>query len=240
MNSDPPMNAQPPAVRYPDLDTLSQQLAARIAADLASAIEARSLASLVVSGGRSPIKLFERLRTIKIDWSRVCVALADERWVDPSDPASNERLVREFLLRDAAAAARFTGLKNGCATPELGAGMAWSTFDGVPRPFDVVVLGMGDDGHTASLFPDSPNLSLALDEAAAAGCIGMKSPTPPEARLSLNLTALLDSRRVVILITGESKWRTYIAAVQPGAVERMPVRAVLRQQLAPVEVIWSP
>jgi 6-phosphogluconolactonase len=234
------MNAEPPAVRYPDLDTLSQQLAAGIAADLAAAIEARGMASLVVSGGRSPVKLFERLRTLTIDWSRVCVALADERWVDPSDPASNERLVREALLRDAAAAARFTGLKNECATPELGAGLAWSTFNGVPRPFDVMVLGMGDDGHTASLFPDSPGLQLGLDEAAAAGCIGMKSPTKPEARLSLNLAALLDSRRIVMLITGESKWRTYIAALQPGAVERMPVRAVLRQRRAPVAVIWSP
>jgi 6-phosphogluconolactonase len=234
------MNTEPPAVRYPDLDTLSQQLAAGIAADLAAAIEARGMASLVVSGGRSPVKLFERLRTLAIDWSRVCVALADERWVDPSDPASNERLVRDVLLRDAAAAARFTGLKNGCATPDLGAGMAWSTFNGVPRPFDVLVLGMGDDGHTASLFPDSPNLELALDEAAAAGCIGMRSPLAPEARLSLNLAALLDSRRIVMLITGESKWRTYIAALQPGAVERMPVRAVLRQRRAPVAVIWSP
>jgi 6-phosphogluconolactonase len=234
------MNAEPPAVRYPDSDTLSRQLAAGIAADLAAAIAARGLASLVVSGGRSPVKLFENLRTLAIDWGRVCVALADERWVDPSDPASNERLVRDVLLRDAAAAARFTGLKNGCATPDLGAGMAWSTFSGVPRPFDVLVLGMGDDGHTASLFPDSPNLELALDEAAAAGCIGMRSPTKPEARLSLNLAALLDSRRIVILITGESKWRTYIAALQPGAVERMPVRAVLRQRRMPVEVIWSP
>jgi 6-phosphogluconolactonase len=231
---------EPPAVRYPDLDSLSQQLAAGIAADLAAAIEARGIASLVVSGGRSPVKLFERLRTLAIDWGRVCVALADERWVDPSDPASNERLVRDVLLRDAAAAARFTGLKNGCATADLGADMAWSTFNGVPRPFDVLVLGMGDDGHTASLFPDSPNLELALDEAAAAGCIGMRSPTLPEARLSLNLGALLDSRRIVILITGESKWRTYIAALQPGAVERMPVRAVLRQRRTPVEVLWSP
>jgi 6-phosphogluconolactonase len=123
---------------------------------------------------------------------------------------------------------------------DLGAGMAWSTFSGVPRPFDVLVLGMGDDGHTASLFPDSPNLELALDEAAAAGCNAMRSPTKPEARLSLNLPALLDSRRIVILITGESKWRTYIAALQPGAVERMPVRTVLRQLRTPVEVIWSP
>jgi 6-phosphogluconolactonase len=234
------MNAEPPAVRYPDLDTLSQQLAAGIAADLAAAIEARGKASLVVSGGRSPVKLFERLRTLTIDWSRVHVALADERWVDPSDPASNERLVRDALLKDAAAAARFTGLKNECATPELGAGLAWSTFNGVPRPFDVLVLGMGDDGHTASLFPDSPNLQLGLDEAAAAGCIGMRSPIAPEARLSLNLPALLDSRRIVILITGESKWRTYIAAAQAGAAEHMPVRAVLRQRHTPVEVIWSP
>jgi 6-phosphogluconolactonase len=234
------VNTEPPAVRYPDLDTLSQQLAAGIAADLAAAIEARGMASLVVSGGRSPVKLFERLRTLAIDWGRVCVALADERWVDPADPASNERLVRDVLLRDAAAATRFTGLKNGCATPDLGADLAWSTFNGVPRPFDVLVLGMGDDGHTASLFPDSPNLELALDEAAAAGCTGMRSPIAPEARLSLNLGALLDSRRIVILITGESKWRTYIAALQPGAVERMPVRAVLRQRRTPVEVIWSP
>ncbi len=144
MSSDPVVNTEPPAVRYPDLDTLSQQLAAGIAADLAAAIEARGMASLVVSGGRSPVKLFERLRTLAIDWGRVCVALADERWVDPSDPASNERLVRDVLLRDAAAAARFTGLKNAYATPDLGADMAWSTFNGVPRPFDVLVLGMGD------------------------------------------------------------------------------------------------
>ena len=234
------MNAEPPAVRYPDLDTLSRELAAGIAADLAAAMEARQVASLVVSGGRSPVKLFEHLRGLTIDWSRVRVALADERWVDPADSDSNERLVREVLLKDAAAAARFTGLKNACASADLGAGLAWSTFNGVPRPFDVVVLGMGDDGHTASLFPGSPNLELALDETAAAGCIAMRAPTAPEARLSLNLTALLDSRRIVILITGESKWRTYIAAVGPGAALRMPVRAVLRQQHAPVEVVWAP
>jgi 6-phosphogluconolactonase len=234
------MTAEAPAVRYPDLDTLSLELARSIAADLASAVEARSLASLVVSGGRSPVRLFERLRATAVDWSRVCVALADERWVDPEDPASNERLIREVLLQEAAAAARFTGLKNDCASPDLGAGAAWDTFNGVPRPFDVVLLGMGDDGHTASLFPDSPNLGRALDEAAPAGCVGMRSPTAPEARLSLNLTALLDSRRIVILITGESKWRTYSAAAGPGAVERMPVRAVLRQRRVPVEVLWSP
>jgi 6-phosphogluconolactonase len=234
------MNAEPPAIRYPDLDTLSRELATRIAADLTAAIAARGTASLVVSGGRSPVKLFEHLRARTLDWDRVSVALADERWVDPADPASNERLVREVLLRDRAAAARFVGLKNGAATPDLGAAAAWQTFAGVPRPFDFVVLGMGDDGHTASLFPASPNLLRALDENAAADCVGMQSPTAPQARLSLNLAALLDSRHIVILITGESKWLTYSAACRPGAAQRMPVRAVLRQRRTPVDVIWCP
>ncbi|MDB6082162.1 MAG: 6-phosphogluconolactonase, partial [Gammaproteobacteria bacterium] len=94
--------------------------------------------------------------------------------------------------------------------------------------------------HTASLFPDSPNLGAALDQTAAPGCIAMRAPSPPEARLSLNLAALLDSRRIVILITGEAKWQTYIAASRPGPVELMPVRAVLRQRRTPVDVIWSP
>jgi 6-phosphogluconolactonase len=180
------------------------------------------------------------LRAEDLDWSAVCVALADERWVDPSDPASNEKLVRDVLLQGPAAAARFQGLKNGAPTPDMGAVSAWETFARVPRPFDATVLGMGDDGHTASLFPGSPNLPNALDPAAAAGCVGMRAPAAPRPRLSLNLSALLDSRRIVVLITGDAKWRTYLAACAPGPEQEMPVRAVLRQTRAPVEVMWSP
>jgi 6-phosphogluconolactonase len=234
------MNSDLPARRYADLETLSLELATQIAATLTAAIGARGLASLVVSGGRSPVRLFEVLRTRAIDWDRVCIALADERWVDPQDTASNERLVRDVLLKDHAAVARFLGLKNGAPSPDLGAVSAWETFARVPRPFDAVVLGMGDDGHTASLFPGSPNLPSALNPATAAGCVGMWSPVAPHARLSLNLTALLDSRRIVVLITGESKWRTYAAACAQGPVPDMPIRAVLRQSRTPVDVLWSP
>ena len=225
---------------HADVETLSRALASQIAASLTAAIGARGTASLVVSGGRSPVRLFEILRTLPLAWDHVCVALADERWVGSEDPASNERLVRDVLLKDRAAPARFLGLKNGAPTPDLGAVSAWETFARVPRPFDAVILGMGDDGHTASLFPGSPNLPGALNTSAAAGCVGLWSPTEPHPRLSLNLTALLDSRRIVLLITGESKRRAYAAACAAGPVKDMPVRAVLRQSRTPVEVMWSP
>jgi 6-phosphogluconolactonase len=234
------MDTETLAQRYADIETLSQELAARIAAILGAAIAARGLASLVVSGGRSPVRLFEILRSQPLDWSRACIALADERWVLPTDAASNEHLVRSTLLKGSAASARFHGLKNGAPTPDLGAVSAWETFARVPRPFDAVILGMGDDGHTASLFPGSPNLPSALNPAAAAGCVGMWSPAPPKARLSLNLSALLDSRRITVLITGESKWRTLRAAREPGPEQEMPIRAVLRQSHTPVDVMWSP
>jgi len=234
------MNAEPPATRYPDVDGLSRELARQVAAELSAAVASRGEAALVVSGGRSPIKFFEQLRAQPLDWSRVRILPADERWVDPSNQASNERLIRDVLLKDAAASARFTGLKNDAPTPDLGAAPAWQAVADAPRPFDVVVLGIGDDGHTASLFPGSPNLAAALDPRAAAACVGMISPTAPQARLSLNLAALLDSRRIVILITGESKWLTYSAACGPGAEAQMPVRAVLRQRRVPVDVVWSP
>ncbi|MEP6547388.1 MAG: 6-phosphogluconolactonase [Gammaproteobacteria bacterium] len=233
-------SSDPAAQRYADTDSLARALAAQIAGNLVAGISARGTSSLVVSGGRSPIKLFEILRKEPLDWSRVCIALADERWVAPEDAASNERLVREYLLKDGASAARFLGLKNAAPTPDLGAVSAWETFARVPRPFDSVVLGMGDDGHTASLFPRSPNLPSALNRGAAAGCVAMWSPEPPQPRLSLNLTALLDARRIVLTISGKSKWRTYAAACAPGPETEMPVRAVLRQSRTPLQVMWAP
>ena len=228
------------ARRFADQATLVRELSLHIAADLRAAIATRGVGSLLVSGGKSPLALFDCLRGEALDWQRVEVGLADERWVDAADPSSNEKLVRDHLLQGAAAAARFSGLKNAASTPDLGAADAWTRLGRVARPFDVVVLGMGDDGHTASLFPHSPNLALALDSTAAPGCVGMQSPTAPSARLSLNLSALLDSRRIVLLLLGDAKWRVYETATGAGSAHDMPVRSVLRQQHTPVEVFWAP
>ncbi len=231
---------EPPATRYPDPATAARALAARIGAALETALAARGRASLVVSGGKSPVGVFQNLCTLPLEWSRVHISLADERWVPVADAASNEQLVRDHLLQRAATSATFAGLKTASAAPEEGAAEAWCRVATLPRPFDVVILGMGDDGHTASLFPGSPQLSRALDGAAPPGCIGMVSPTPPQARLSLNLSALLDSRQLFLFLSGMDKWKVYAAASGPGPVEEMPVRAVLRQRRTPLEVIWSP
>jgi len=225
---------------FPDPGALAHEVTADVVARLARAIALRGQASLLVSGGRSPSALFERLHAQTLNWRRTWISLADERWVSPSDAASNERLVREKLLQGHAAAARFVGLKNAASSPETGAAAAWSRLADLPRPADVTILGMGDDGHTASLFPGAQNLARALDRSMLGGCIAMCATSEPHARLSLNLSALLNSRYILILILGEMKLRTYAAACASGPVEKMPVRAVLRQRRIPVQVVWAP
>lgn len=226
--------------RFGSRQALASAVAGDIAARLAAAITARGNATLLVSGGHSPAPLFEQLRTQMLEWSRISVALVDERWVEPTDPASNERFVRERLLRDGAEAAHFFGLKNPAPSPDLGAAAAWRGLADLSRPADVTVLGMGDDGHTASLFAGSPNLKSALELDASEGFVGMWSPSAPHARISMNLRALLDSRHIFVFLLGDAKLRTYTAACGSGPVEEMPVRAVLRQQRVPVKVVWAP
>lgn len=226
--------------RFPDAVALAHALAGEIKVDLEEAIAVRGAASLVVSGGRTPVKLFEQLRTEALDWSKVWITLADERWVETNSPASNEKFARETLLTERAANAHFVGLKNPAPAPEAGADWATRALTRVPHPFDVVLLGMGEDGHTASLFPGSLALNKALDRSAPPGCIAINSLTAPHARLSLNLAALLDARRVILHIEGESKWQVYHRAKAPGPVAELPVRAVLHQKEVPTDVYWAP
>lgn len=226
--------------RFPNALALDHALVGEIRVDLQEAIDARGSASLVVSGGRTPANLLRLLGDEVIDWSRVWVTLADERWVDTSAEVSNERLVRETLLAGAAAKAHFVGLKNPSATAAQAVEWTWRSLTRIARPYDVVLLGMGDDGHTASLFPDSPGLAAAVDTSAAPACVAMRAPGVPHERISLNLAALLDARRLVLHIVGEGKWRAYQKAQEPGPVTDLPVRGILHQQQVPIDVFWSP
>jgi 6-phosphogluconolactonase len=226
--------------RFPDRQALAAALAGEIKVDLEEAIAVRGAGSLVVSGGRTPALMLQRLRDEKIDWTRLWVTLADERWVETNSADSNERFVRENLLTGPGAAAHFVGLKNPAPTPEAGADWATRALTRVPHPFDVVVLGMGGDGHTASLFPGSMALARGLDPAATPACIAVNALVAPHARVSLNLPALLDARRIVLHIEGDAKWAVYQRARTPGAAAELPVRAVLQQKEVPVDVYWSP
>jgi 6-phosphogluconolactonase len=226
--------------RYPDSAALTEALAAEIIAALEDGLRRGASASLVVSGGRSPMALFEKLSNAVLEWRQIWIALTDERWVDASSSDSNEHLVRAQLLRNAAAKANFVGMKTDAAQPHDAVASSWSAIAPLPRPFDYVLLGMGEDGHMASLFPQSPGIAGAIDSLQAPGCVAMIAPVAPHARMSLNLSALLDARRIGLLIIGAGKWATYQRAAASGPVVDMPVRALLRQQQVPVSVYWAP
>jgi 6-phosphogluconolactonase len=226
--------------KFENTEALNEALAAEIAASLGHRLRAGRSASLVVAGGRSPVALFEQLSVMALDWSRVWVTLTDERWVRTSSSDSNEHLVREHLLRNGAAKANFVGLKTDSADPDHGAAASWAGIEKLPRPFDQVLLGMGDDGHVASLFPNSPALDVGLDLQQAPGCLGAVAPVAPHERVSLNLSALLDARHIALLIIGSGKWVTYERACGAGPIADMPVRALLRQQRVPMSVYWAP
>lgn len=209
-------------------------IATRIAAILSDAIAARGVASIAVSGGRSPRPVLEALSATDLDWSKVVVTLVDERWVSPDSGDSNERLVRETLLQGAAASARFVPMKNDAADAYAGQPAVEAAFAALPWPLDIVLLGMGDDGHTASLFPEGAELAEGL--ASKALTIAATPPVAPHQRISLTAHGVLQSRFLFLQISGAGKKAVYDRALAGGAVEELPIRLALLQDGVPVEV----
>jgi 6-phosphogluconolactonase len=226
--------------RFDHPHKLAKALAESVAEDLRRAVDTRGVASLVVSGGTTPVTFFRALRAQAVPWSQVWITLADERWVAPDHEASNEALVCSELLAGDAASARFVPLKNDAATAADGVAACEQALDQIPRPFDVVVLGMGTDGHTASLFPDAPEIARGLDLSNPASCLAMHPPAATQARMSLTLRALLDSQRIVVHITGDEKWQVYRRALHPGPATELPIRAILDRGAEPIDVYWAP
>jgi len=225
---------------FPDRKNLVIDLAERIGEQLTAGIVDNGQASLAVSGGATPVELFEALSDLDIPWQDVVITLVDERWVEPTENDSNEHLVRNHLLKDKALAATFIGMKNSAATASAGEKECERKLHEVPRPFDVLILGMGGDGHTASLFPGAKKLSLATDMDLGQICIGIAPLTVPHERMTLTLPAILDSRHIFLHITGQEKNDVLQKAQAEGPVEEMPIRYILRQQTTPVSVYWAP
>ncbi|MHB8810531.1 MAG: 6-phosphogluconolactonase [Desulfobulbaceae bacterium] len=230
----------PEIISFGDPEQLAGELAAAVAAHLGQGLAARAHASLIVSGGTTPGPFFLRLRQMDLAWERVVVTLADERWVDPENQASNEHLVRSLLLRDKASRADFVPLKNRAVSARAGEEECCRSLARIPRPFDVVVLGMGTDGHTASFLPGATGLARALDPDPGQDCLAIIPMHGPHERMTLTLPVLLQARQIFLHCTGREKEEVLHRAMADGPVAAMPVRAILRQQQTPVHIYWSP
>jgi 6-phosphogluconolactonase len=226
--------------RFTSVGEAAQALGEQVVAALRNGLAQHPRASLAVPGGRTPVPLFHTLREAELDWARVDVTLTDERWVALDHAASNAALVRRELLQARAASAQFHPLFDGGATAEGSAALVWQSLACMPRPFDAVVLGMGDDGHFASLFPHSPGLSAALDPVMPPACVAMQAPAEPTARISLNLAALLQTRRLLLFINGMQKRDLLLAAARRADDAPLPVAALLSQRVPMPEVYWAP
>jgi len=199
----------------------------------------RGRASLLVPGGRTPVALFDALCTRTLPWDRVHVSLTDERRVAADDPASNAALVQAHLLRNRAAAAHFHPLYQATGDDRGDEAACGAALGLLPRPFDAVVLGMGSDGHIASLFPGDPALDRALGGHSESRCVVSRAPDAPHERLSLTLMTLLQSRWIALQINGARKWATLEQAVATADPIRYPVHALLNQRQVPVHVFHA-
>lgn len=211
-------------IDYPDRDLLALALARRIVSDLRAALTRRDRAVLAVPGGTTPGPVFDLLGGQDLDWSRVTILPTDERWVPEGDPRSNARLIRGRLMTEAAAAATFVPLRAEGETPEDGLA-AVDTAVAALLPLDVLVLGMGADGHIASLFPGGDRLAEAL-AADAPAVLPMRAPAAPEPRMTLTLPVLRRAFAVHLLVTGAEK-RAVLEGARGADPAALPVAAVL-------------
>lgn len=212
---------------------------------LSESLSKNGTATLLVSGGNTPSPLYEAISRFDLAWKKVKVALVDERWVDQEHTASNEALIRRTLLVNNAKVASFTGMKTAAQTAVKGQAETEANYRALPQPFTVAIVGMGNDGHTASLFPHAQGLKAALQEDSeqlTAAINAKQSPVtgPNTERLTMTVSALLKCDRLIILLTGEDKLAVFDQAMKPGPAEDMPIRALLNQEKVPVELYWAP
>lgn len=195
-------------------------------------------ASLIVSGGSTPGPCFDLMSAIALDWSRVTVLPSDERWVPASDSDSNERLIRQHLLKDKAEHGRFLSFFHQGIEATEAPEVIRQDLSKLAQPFSAALLGMGEDGHFASLFPDFDGLKQALDPLGKEACVMVQTAGSPHLRISLTLSTLLNTTSIVLLIFGEAKRVVFDTAFRGGSA--FPIESLLRHTRCPLTVIWAP
>lgn len=210
-----------------------------VAAAITRGVRQRGRASLVLSGGSTPEIYLPPLASLAVAWQTVSILLADERWVDSESPHSNTAMItRALLSQPGPAKAHYISLKNTAATAERGVQATREALPPVGERHDLVLLGMGNDGHFASLFPGSPRLAELLDEKNTERVAAVPPPTtanPAVERITLTLAELKRSEKRVLVLQGEAKLAVLEEAWRLADPLKMPVYA-----LGDVEVIWCP
>jgi len=220
------------------LDTVYEH----IVEQLKSSLKAHQQVSLLVSGGSTPGPLYNSLAHASLPWEKIHVGLVDERWVDTHHSASNEKLITDSLLSQQASPA-FTGMKTSAKTATQGVNECEARYRCMPQHIACTLLGMGSDGHTASLFPYANGLQEAFStENRCAAIYPKPSSVTGEfvERMSLTPNALLQSQRLILLITGKEKWDVYQAAKRSSEPLATPIGYFLQQTNTPIHVYWAP
>lgn len=220
-------------MEYADSEMMMMDVANVLAGELVAALRQNDRATLCVPGGTTPGPIFDVLSAVGLDWDRVTVLPSDERWLPETNERSNARLIRSRLLTGKAAAARFVSLHADAPRPEDAVDDLAATVEGC-LPISVLLLGMGADMHTASLFPDGDRLPTALDPEAPV-LVTMRAPGAGEPRITLSARVLADAMSIHILITGKIK-RAALERALTLPADKAPVRAVLDM----ATVHWAP
>lgn len=224
---------------FDDKEQLATALAKSVAADLRGAIARRGAARLAVSGGTTPRAFLVELSKQTLDWAHVTVVPVDDRWVAPDHPRSNERLLRETLLQGAAAQAQLLPLRRPTATPEAALLPVLTQVAHEALPLDVVVLGMGEDGHVASLFPDLERRDIGLQPSGRAPVLAIRSAAAPEPRMTLTLSAIFTAPSLYLHIEGAKK-REVLDGAARDPRSTLPIRSVLAGAPVVPLLYWSP
>lgn len=227
---------------FDNREQANDALAKTIAEQLSVGIESKGSSSLWCSGGSTPTALYQTLaKSEQVDWKNVLISLVDERWVPPTDEASNERLLKQHLLTGAVEQANFIPFFQVTPSPEDNQAILEAELKGaVNGPLDVVVLGMGNDGHTASLFPCAKDIHQAVAKDNSNYTAVTHPEMAPHPRLTLTLNRLLASRNIYLLLFGEDKLKTLNKAEQQGDELLMPIRYFLRNTSPALQIYWAP
>ena len=185
---------------YQDIESLSQGLAHFTETTLQNALARKQQVTLVVPGGNTPSYYFPELAKCKLTWNNIIVTLSDERWVDVNSDESNEHLVRQKLMNYLPLSTRFVGLKTNYDNPFSAVSEIHQRLDSLPLPLSLAILGLGEDGHIASLFP-----GMNLDLVSSCHCIAVEPPIAPSPRVSLSLPILTESEQIAVVVIGQAK-----------------------------------